>query len=149
MRVMGRLSRGGPAGSPLVTEVEQALTAMKAGWTISAVLHAGVLAWGLSISAKPLDKPRRSRCRVDIIFGFGLLADHKGTKNAPKAEAPKQLVRESRRAKPPAEQSASKVVDNKPRSWRPPTKSPNRRRPSRVKRSSRKPPTPQPQPKPH
>jgi len=66
---------------------------MKAGWTISAVLHAGVLAWGLvSISAKPLDKPPTESLPVDIISASDFSQITKGTKNAPKAEAPRQLV---------------------------------------------------------
>jgi hypothetical protein len=121
---------------------------MKAGWTISAVLHAGVLAWGLvSISAKPLDKPPTESLPVDIISASDFSQITKGTKNAPKAEAPKQLVEKVAEPKPPVENPAPKVVDNKPEiaatadKPEPPTPEP-------VKKVEPKPPTPQPAPKP-
>jgi outer membrane biosynthesis protein TonB len=121
---------------------------MKAGWTISAVLHAGVLAWGLvSISARPLDKPPTESLPVDIISDSDFSQITKGTKNAPKAEAPKQLVEKVAEPKPPADNPAPKVVDNKPEiaaaaeKPEPPTPEP-------VKKVEPKPPTPQPAPKP-
>ena len=121
---------------------------MKAGWTISAVLHAGVLGWGLvSISAKPLDKPPTESLPVDIISASDFSQITKGTKNAPKAEAPKQLVEKVAEPKPPADNPAPKVVDNKPEiaaaaeKPEPPTPEP-------VKKVEPKPPTPQPAPKP-
>src|SRR6266568_2592384 len=121
---------------------------MKAGWTISAVLHAGVLAWGLvSISAKPLDKPPTESLPVDIISASDFSQITKGTKTAPKAEAPKQLVEKVAEPKPPADNPAPKVVDNKPEiaatadKPEPPTPEP-------VKKAEPKPPTPQPAPKP-
>src|SRR5882724_5128461 len=121
---------------------------MKAGWTISAVLHAGVLAWGLvSISAKPLDKPPTESLPVDIISASDFSQTTKGSKTAPKAEAPKPLVEKVAEPKPPADSPAPKVVDNKPEiaaaadKPEPPTPEP-------VKKAEPKPPTPQPQPKP-
>jgi outer membrane biosynthesis protein TonB len=121
---------------------------MKAGWTISAVLHAGVLGWGLvSISAKPLDKPPTESLPVDIISASDFSQITKGTKNAPSAEAPKQLVEKVAEPKPPADNPAPKVVDNKPEiaaaaeKPEPPTPEP-------VKKVEPKPPTPQPAPKP-
>ena len=121
---------------------------MKAGWTISAVLHAGVLGWGLvSISAKPLDKPPTESLPVDIISASDFSQITKGTKNAPRAEAPKQLVEKVAEPKPPADNPAPKVVDNKPEiaaaaeKPEPPTPEP-------VKKVEPKPPTPQPAPKP-
>src|SRR3977135_2541231 len=89
---------------------------MKAGWTISAGLPHGVLGWGLvSISAKPLDKPPTESLPVDIISASDFSQITKGTKNAPKAEAPKQLVEKVAEPKPPADNPAPKVVDNKPK----------------------------------
>src|SRR5882724_3641146 len=121
---------------------------MKAGWTISAVLHAGVLAWGLvSISAKPLDKPPTESLPVDIISASDFSQTTKGSKTAPKAEAPKPLVEKVAEPKPPADSPAPKVVDNKPEiaaaaeKPEPPTPEP-------VKKVEPKPPTPQPAPKP-
>lgn len=119
---------------------------MKAGWTISAVLHAGVLAWGLvSISAKPLDTPPTESLPVDIISASDFSQITKGTKNAPRAEAPKQLVEKVAEPKPPADNPAPKVVDSKPEivaaaeKPEPPTPEP-------VKKVEPKPPTPQPKP---
>ena len=119
---------------------------MKAGWTISAVLHAGVLAWGLvSISAKPLDTPPTESLPVDIISASDFSQITKGTKNAPRAEAPKQLVEKVAESKPPADNPAPKVVDSKPEivaaaeKPEPPTPEP-------IKKVEPKPPTPQPKP---
>lgn len=119
---------------------------MKAGWTISAVLHAGVLAWGLvSISAKPLDTPPTESLPVDIISASDFSQITKGTKNAPRAEAPKQLVEKVAEPKPPADNPAPKVVDSKPEivaaaeKPEPPTPEP-------IKKVEPKPPTPQPKP---
>jgi len=121
---------------------------MKAGWTISAVLHALVLAWGLvSISARPLDKPPTESLPVDIISATDFSQITRGTRNAPKAEAPAPLVEKVAEAKPLADNPAPKVVDNKPEivaaaeKPEPPTPEP-------VKKAEPKPPTPQPQPKP-
>jgi colicin import membrane protein len=87
---------------------------MKAGWTISAILHAGVLAWGLvTIAAKPLDKPPTESLPVDIISASDFSQLTKGSKTAPKVETPKPLVEKIAEAKPVEEQN-SKVVDKKP-----------------------------------
>src|SRR3954470_16572598 len=121
---------------------------MKAGWTISAVLHALVLAWGpVSISARPLDQAPTASLPVDIISATDFSQITRGTRNAPKAEAPAPLVEKVAEAKPLADNPAPKVVDNKPEivvaaeKPEPPTPEP-------VKKAEPKPPTPQPQPKP-
>src|SRR3954470_18450625 len=121
---------------------------MKAGWTISAILHALVLAWGLvSISAKPLDKPLTESLPVDIISASDFSQISRGTRNAPRAEAPAPLVEKVADPKPPADNPAPKVVENKPEivaaadKPEPPTPEP-------VKKAEPKPPTPQPKPEP-
>ena len=120
---------------------------MKAGWTISAVLHAAVLAWGLiTFATKPLERA-----------AAGIPADRhhlgrptsrrsrRACKTAPKAEAPKPLVEKIAEAKP-VENPTAKVVE-KPEivptadQAQPPS-------PSRQKKAEPKPPTPKPQAKP-
>jgi hypothetical protein len=119
---------------------------MKAGWTISAVLHACVLGWGLvSISARPLDKLPTESLPVDIISASEFSQITKGTKNAPKAEAPKQLVEKVAESKPPVDNPAPKVVDNKPEIAAAAEK-PEPPPPEPVKKVEPKPPTPAPKP---
>ena len=66
---------------------------MKAGWTISAVGHAALLAWGLiSIAARPLNATPPESLPVDIISATDFSQITNGIKTAPKAEAPKPLV---------------------------------------------------------
>jgi len=87
---------------------------MKAGWTISAVLHGAVLAWGLvSFATKPLSAPPPDFISTDIISASDFTQITNGIKTAPKAEAPKPLVEKVAEAKPVEEQNA-KVVDKKP-----------------------------------
>ena len=87
---------------------------MKAGWTISAIGHAAVLAWGLvSIAAKPLNSTPPESLPIDIISATDFSQLTQGIRTAPKAEAPKPLVEKVAEAKPVEEQNA-KVVENKP-----------------------------------
>src|SRR6185295_17954500 len=87
---------------------------MKAGWTISAVGHAALLAWGLiSIAAKPLNATPPESLPVDIISDTDFSQITNGIKTAPKAEAPKPLVEKIAEAKP-VEEANPKVVDKKP-----------------------------------
>src|SRR4029077_11036023 len=87
---------------------------MKAGWTISAIGHAAVLAWGLvSIAAKPLNSTPPESLPVDIISATDFSQLTQGVKTAPKAETPKPLVEKVAEAKP-VEDTNSKVADNKP-----------------------------------
>src|SRR5947208_12195340 len=120
---------------------------MKAGWTISAIGHAAVLAWGLvSIAAKPLNSTPPESLPVDIISATDFSQITQGIRTAPKAEAPKPLVEKVAEAKPVEEQTA-KVVDNKPEivatsdQVQPP-------KPPEPKKVEAKPPVPTPQPKP-
>jgi hypothetical protein len=88
---------------------------MRVHWIISTIGHASVLLYALvSISAKPLDKTPTESLPVDIISASDFSQITKGTKNAPRAEAPKQLVEKVAEPKPPADNPAPKVVDNKP-----------------------------------
>ena len=119
---------------------------MKAGWTISAVLHGAVLAWGLvAFATKPLSAPPPEFISTDIISDADFSQITQGIRTAPKAEAPKPLVEKVAEAKPVEEQTA-KVVD-KPEivptadQVQPP-------KPPEPKKVEPKPPTPQPQPKP-
>jgi colicin import membrane protein len=87
---------------------------MKAGWTISAVLHGAVLAWGLvAFATKPLSAPPLEFISTDIISAADFSQITNGVKTAPKAETPKPLVEKVADAKP-VEDTNSKVADNKP-----------------------------------
>jgi len=120
---------------------------MKAGWTISAVLHGAVLAWGLvTFATKPLNATPPEFITTDIISDADFSQITQGIRTAPKAEAPKPLVEKVAEAKPVEEQTA-KVVENKPEivptadQVQPP-------KPPEPKKAEPKPPTPQPQAKP-
>src|SRR5258708_24920614 len=120
---------------------------MKAGWTISAVLHGAVLAWGLvTFATRPLSAPPPDFISTDIISASDFSQITNGIKTAPKAEVPKPLVEKVAEAKPVEEQNA-KIVDNKPEivatadQVQPP-------KPPEPKKAEPKPPTPQPQAKP-
>src|SRR4051812_27451494 len=119
---------------------------MKAGWTISAVLHGAVLAWGLvAFATKPLSAPPPDFISTDIISDADFSQITQGIRTAPKTEAPKPLVEKVAEAKPVEEQTA-KVVD-KPEivptadQVQPP-------KPPEPKKAEPKPPTPQPKPEP-
>src|ERR1044072_8745740 len=87
---------------------------MKAGWTISAVLHAGVLVWGLvTFATKPLSAPAPEFITADIISATDFSQITNGIKTARKAETPKPLVEKVAEAKPVEEQNI-KVADNRP-----------------------------------
>jgi colicin import membrane protein len=87
---------------------------MKAGWTISAVLHGAVLAWGLvTFATKPLNSPPPEFITTDIISATDFSQLTQGVKTAPKAETPKPLVEKVADAKP-VEDVKAKVADNKP-----------------------------------
>jgi colicin import membrane protein len=87
---------------------------MKAGWTISAVGHALLLAWGLiSIAARPLNATPPESLPVDIISDTDFSQITNGIRTAAKAEAPKPLVEKVAEAKP-VEEANAKVVDKKP-----------------------------------
>jgi colicin import membrane protein len=84
---------------------------MKAGWTISAVLHAGVLAWGLvTFATRPLNAPPPEFLSADIISDAELSQITQGIRTAKPAEAPKTLVEKVADAKP-TENPNAKVVD--------------------------------------
>ena len=87
---------------------------MKAGWTISAVLHGVILGATLIVFAiKPLNAPPLEFLTTDIISDADFSQITNGIKTAPKAEAPKPLVEKIAEAKP-VEEANPKVVDKKP-----------------------------------
>ena len=84
---------------------------MKAGLTISALAHVGLLLWGLvSFAVRPLEASPTPALPIDIISDkqFSQLAA--GVKNAPKAETQKPLVDKIGETKP-AEEVTPKVSD--------------------------------------
>lgn len=118
---------------------------MKAGWTISAVLHGAVLAWCLlAFAIKPLSAPPPEFLSTDIISATDFSQLTNGIRTAPKAEEPKPLVEKVAEAKP-VENPVAKVVD-KPEIV--PTADQAQPKPEPEKKAEPKPPTPQPQPKP-
>lgn len=83
----------------------------KAGLTVSAVAHAGLLLWGLiSFSARPLEAAPTPSLPVDIISEKQFSQLSSGAKNAPKSETPKPLVDKIGLTKP-AEEVTSKIND--------------------------------------
>src|SRR3954465_13143682 len=87
---------------------------MKAGWTISAVGHAALLAWGvISIPPRPLNATPPESLPVDIITATDFSQITNGIKTAAKAETPKPLVEKIAEAKP-IEEANAKVVAKKP-----------------------------------
>ena len=87
---------------------------MKAGWTISAVLHGVILGATLIVFAiKPLNAPPLEFLTTDIISDADFSQITNGIKTAPKAETPKPLVEKIAEAKP-VEEANAKVVDKKP-----------------------------------
>jgi outer membrane biosynthesis protein TonB len=123
---------------------------MKAGWTISAVLHAGVLAWGLvSFAARPLNATPPEFLSADIISDAELSQITQGVRNAKPAETPKPLVEKIADATP-TENPSAKVVDKPeivPTAERvQPTPEPEQKKPE-PKKAEPKPPEPKPEPK--
>ena len=74
---------------------------MKAGWTISAVGHVAVLAWGLvSFVGKPLPPKPPSEFFADVISDAELAQITQGVRTAKPTEPPKPLVEKVAEAKP-------------------------------------------------
>lgn len=66
---------------------------MRAGLTVSALVHAALLLWGLiSFSARPLEAAHTPTLPVDIISEKQFSEMAAGAKNAPQTETPKPLV---------------------------------------------------------
>jgi outer membrane biosynthesis protein TonB len=84
---------------------------MRVGVTISAVLHAAALAWGLiSFSGKPLDSESMDYIPVDLVTASELSQLTAGAKNATKGETPKPLVEKVADPKP-VKDPTPKVVE--------------------------------------
>ena len=85
----------------------------KAGLTISALVHAGLLLWGLiSFSVRPLDAAPTPTLPIDIISDKQFSQLSSGAKNAPQSETPKPLVDKVGPAKP-ADEVTSKINDKR------------------------------------
>ena len=84
---------------------------MKAGWTISAVGHTVVLAWGLvAFVGRPAHTPPPPEFFADVISDAELSQITQGIRNAKPAEAPKPLVEKIADATP-TENPNAKIVD--------------------------------------
>jgi outer membrane biosynthesis protein TonB len=117
---------------------------MTAGWTISAILHAVVLVCSvIAFVIRPLSAPPPEFLSTDIISATDFTQLTKGSKTAPKADTPKQLVEKVAEPKPAEDNPTNKVVD-KPEvvaaadQPQPPKPEPEKKKPDP------KPPTPQP-----
>ncbi|MEA2981596.1 MAG: hypothetical protein QOF09_3419 [Alphaproteobacteria bacterium] len=89
------------------------LPEMKTGLTISALIHAGLLLWGLiSFAARPLEAKPNDALPVDIISDKQFSELTKGVKNAPKDKPPAPLVEKIGDPKP-VDDSAAKVLEKK------------------------------------
>ena len=88
------------------------LPEMKTGLTISAIIHAALLLWGLiSFTARPLAAPKDA-LPVDIISDKEFSELTKGVKNAPKEAKPAPLVEKIDTPKP-VDDSSAKVNEKK------------------------------------
>jgi outer membrane biosynthesis protein TonB len=84
---------------------------MRTGLTISTVLHAIVLLWGLiTFAAKPFEAAATDALPVDIISATDFSHMVAGDRTAPKAETPKPLVEKIGEARP-VEHPAAKVAE--------------------------------------
>jgi len=89
------------------------LPEIKTGLTISALLHAALLLWGLiSFAAKPLEAMPTEALPIDIISDKQFTEMAKGLKNAPKDTLPIPLV-EKVETPNPVEDSTAKITEKK------------------------------------
>ena len=89
------------------------LPEMKTGLTISAMIHAALLLWGIiSFAAKPLEAKPNDALPVDIISDKQFSELTKGVKNAPKDKPPAPLVEKVGDPKP-VDDSSAKVTEKK------------------------------------
>jgi len=89
------------------------LPEMKTGLTISAMLHAALLLWGIiSFAARPLEARPNDALPIDIISDKQFSEITKGVKNAPKDKPPAPLVEKIADPKP-VDDSTAKPVDKK------------------------------------
>jgi len=86
---------------------------MKTGWTISAIVHAALLLWGLiSFSARPLEAAPKDALPVDIISDKEFTELTKGVKNAEKKPEPKPLVEKIAEPRP-VEDLTAKITEKR------------------------------------
>jgi outer membrane biosynthesis protein TonB len=86
---------------------------MKTGLTISALIHAALLLWGvISFAARPLEAKPNDALPVDIISDKQFSEITKGVKNAPKEKPPAPLVEKVGDPKP-VDDSTAKVQEKK------------------------------------
>jgi colicin import membrane protein len=86
---------------------------MKTGLTISALVHAALLLWGIiSFAARPLEAKPNDALPVDIISDKQFSEITKGVKNAPKDKPPAPLVEKVGDPKP-VDDSTAKVQEKK------------------------------------
>ena len=89
------------------------LPEMKTGLTISALVHAALLLWGLiSFAARPLEAKPTDGLPVDIISDSEFSQMTKGVKNGPKDKPPAPLVEKVDTPKP-VEDDAAKLTEKK------------------------------------
>jgi colicin import membrane protein len=86
---------------------------MKTGLTISALIHAALLLWGvISFAVKPLDAKPNDAMPVDIISDKQFSEITQGVKNAPKDTSPAPLAEKIGEPKP-VDDSTAKVTEKK------------------------------------
>ena len=89
------------------------LPEMKTGLTISALVHAALLLWGLiSFAARPLEATPTDALPVDIISDKQFSELTKGVKNAPKEADTKPLVEKIGEPNP-VDDAVAKVTEKK------------------------------------
>ena len=122
---------------------------MKVAWTISAIGHTAVLAWGLvTFMGRPVPPPPPEFVSADIISDADLSKITQGIQNAKLAQVPKPLVEKIAEAKP-TENPNAKVVDKPeivPTAEQLQPKPEPEKKPE-PKKAEPKPPEPKPEPK--
>jgi colicin import membrane protein len=118
---------------------------MRVDWAISAVAHAGLLAWGLvSFSVKPFASPPES-VPVDIVSATEYSQMMSGSKKAPKKEVPKPLaekVAEKKLVEDPAPKVSEKPEIKEAKAEPPPPMPERRPTPPPEPKEAKKPPQP-------
>ena len=116
------------------------LPEMKTGLTISALVHAALLLWGLiSFAARPLEAKPNDALPVDIISDKQFSEITKGVKNGAKDKPPAPLVEKVGDPKPVEDSTRQGHARRKSSTPPRPTR---RRRPPRSRRRSRRGPSP-------
>jgi outer membrane biosynthesis protein TonB len=120
------------------------LPEMKTGLTISAMVHAALLLWGLiSFAARPLEAKPTDGMPIDIISDKDFSELAKGVKNAPKADKPNPLaekVGEPNKVEDAKPKIEKKVIEAAKTEPQPPPPEPEPQKKTQAKPEKKEPP---------